>query len=118
MKGTKLPVLPPEGFVRIPVVLQVLGIGRTALYTGIKEGKYPEPVRIGPRTSPWRVEDIREFIAKYSKKSLAAQGKNKPLPKKVGKRIIAISGELEITMDWVTQDCPKSRKNKYDDDRA
>ncbi len=118
MKGMKLPVLPPEGFVRLPVVLQVLGIEKTTFYMGIKDGKYPQPVKLGPRTSAWRVEDIREVIAKYSKKYLAAQRKNKAQPMKAGKRMITISGELEIKMDWITRDCPKTRKNKHDDDRA
>lgn len=57
------PVLPPEGFVRLPVVLQVLGIGKTSLWTGIREGRYPRPVKLGPRTAAWRVEDIRALIA-------------------------------------------------------
>ena len=59
------PILPPEGFVRLPVVLRVLGVGKTAFYMGIRDGKYPAPVKLGPRTSAWRVEDIRALIAKF-----------------------------------------------------
>lgn len=58
--------LPAEGFVRLPVVLKVLGIGRSSFWAGIKAGRYPKPVKLGPRTSVWRVEDLRELIAKYS----------------------------------------------------
>lgn len=60
------PVLPPEGFVRIPVVIAVLGIGKTSFLTGVREGKYPKPVKLGPRTSAWRVEDIRAVIAGFA----------------------------------------------------
>lgn len=55
--------LPQEGFVRLPVVLRILGIGRTAFYSGIARGDYPKPLRLGPRVSVWRVEDIRKLIA-------------------------------------------------------
>ncbi|MCC8108175.1 MAG: AlpA family phage regulatory protein [Planctomycetes bacterium] len=59
------PTLPTEGFVRLPVVLGVLGIGKTSFWRGIHDGRYPHPVKLGPRTSAWRVEDIRAVIAKY-----------------------------------------------------
>lgn len=60
------PVLPPEGFVRLPVVLAVLGIGKTSFLARIREGKYPKPVKLGPRISAWRVEDIRAIIAGFA----------------------------------------------------
>ena len=56
-------VLPPEGFVRLPVVIRVLGIGKTTWWCGIKAGRFPKPVKLGARTSAWRVEDIRALIA-------------------------------------------------------
>lgn len=56
-------VLPPEGFVRLPVVVRVLGIGKTTWWVGVKDGRFPKPVKLGPRTSAWRVEDIRALIA-------------------------------------------------------
>lgn len=57
------PVLPPEGFVRLPVVVKVLSIGKTTWWCGIREGRFPKPIKLGPRTSAWRVEDIRALIA-------------------------------------------------------
>ena len=57
------PILPSEGFVRLPVVVKVLGIGKTTWWVGIKEGRFPQPVKLGPRTTAWRVEDIRALIA-------------------------------------------------------
>lgn len=56
-------VLPPEGFVRLPVVVRVMGIGKTTWWAGVREGRFPKPVKLGPRTSAWRVEDIRALIA-------------------------------------------------------
>ena len=49
--------LPTEGFVRLPVVVRVMGIGRTTWWVGVKNGRFPKPVKLGPRTSAWRVED-------------------------------------------------------------
>lgn len=60
------PILPPEGFVRLPVVLRVLGIGKTSFWQGIKDGRYPKPVKLGPRIAAWRVEDIRALIASFA----------------------------------------------------
>ena len=58
--------LPAEGFARLPQVLHVLGIGKTCLWDGIKEGRFPRPVKISPRVSVWRVEDIRNLINSYA----------------------------------------------------
>ncbi len=58
--------LPQEGFVRLPQVLHVLGIGKTSFWEGIKTGRFPAPVKLGPRTAVWRVEDIRNLISRIS----------------------------------------------------
>ena len=55
--------LPSEGFVRLPVVLHVLGIGKTSFWKGIQNGRFPKPVKIGARIAAWKVEDIRSLIA-------------------------------------------------------
>jgi predicted DNA-binding transcriptional regulator AlpA len=68
MKKEISPILPPEGFVRIPVVLAVLGVGKTSFLAGVREGKYPKPVKLAPRISAWRVEDIRAVIARFANK--------------------------------------------------
>ncbi len=59
-------ILPQEGFVRLPQVLAVIPVSKTNFWNGIKTGKYPQPVKIGARTTAWRVEDIRELIAKIN----------------------------------------------------
>ncbi len=58
-----VPVLPSEGFVRLPVILAILGIGKTSWWNGIKAGRFPKGIKLGPKTSVWRVEDIRDLIA-------------------------------------------------------
>jgi predicted DNA-binding transcriptional regulator AlpA len=58
--------LPSEGFIRLPQVLHVLAIGKSSFWEGVKTGRFPPPVKLGPRTSAWRVEDIRALIAQLS----------------------------------------------------
>ena len=63
---SRLNPLPQEGFVRLPQILHALGIGKTTFWEGIKTGRFPAPVKLGPHTSAWRVEDIRGLIAHLS----------------------------------------------------
>ena len=58
--------LPAEGFVRLPAVVRAMGIGKTTWWVGVKDGRFPKPVKLGPRTSAWRVEDIRAVIASFA----------------------------------------------------
>ena len=64
-KHIENPVLPTEGFVRLPVILKVLSIGKTSWWNGIREGKYPKPSKLGTKTARWHVDDIRALIAKF-----------------------------------------------------
>ncbi len=64
-------ILPSEGFVRLPVVIRILGISKTTWWNGIRQGRFPKAVKLGPRTSAWRVEDIRALIS-----ALTESGRN------------------------------------------
>lgn len=59
--------LPETGFVRLPLILSVFPVSRSAFWAGVKAGKYPQPVKLSERTTAWRVEDIRALIASYDK---------------------------------------------------
>lgn len=45
-------------------VIGLLPISKSAWWLGVKEGRFPKPIKLGPRTTVWRVEDIRALIAK------------------------------------------------------
>jgi predicted DNA-binding transcriptional regulator AlpA len=55
-------ILPETGFVRLPLVLTLIPIARSSWWEGVREGRFPKPVKLGPRTTAWRVEDIRALI--------------------------------------------------------
>ena len=54
--------IPSTGFLRLPQILEIFPISKSALWQGCRTGRYPQPVKLGPRTTVWRVEDIRAFI--------------------------------------------------------
>jgi len=64
--------LPETGFLRLsqivgnpkanPPTPAIYPISSSSWWAGVKSGIYPKPVKLGPRTTAWRVEDIRELI--------------------------------------------------------
>jgi prophage regulatory protein len=57
--------LPVAGFLRLPQIIAPLGpipVSRSTWWSGVKSGRYPKPVKLGPRVTAWRIEDIRALI--------------------------------------------------------
>ena len=59
--------IPSTGFLRLPQVLELFPISKSAWWKGCATGRYPRPVKIGSRTTVWRAEDIRAFIEHVGK---------------------------------------------------
>lgn len=60
---------PSTGFVRLRSILAPNGpipVGRSTWWEGVRVGRFPKPVKLGPRTTVWRVEEIRDLIEKAS----------------------------------------------------
>lgn len=55
--------LPETGFVRLPTILKVYPVSKSTWWAGVKDGQYPQPVKLGPKITAWRVEDITDLIA-------------------------------------------------------
>ena len=58
---------PETGFVRLNSILGPEGpipVGKSTWWAGVKSGRFPESVKLGPRTTAWRVKDIRSLIDK------------------------------------------------------
>ena len=60
--------IPSTGFLRLPQVLKLFPISKSAWWQGCRQGRYPQPVKLGPRTTVWRAEDIKAFIEHAGKK--------------------------------------------------
>jgi prophage regulatory protein len=60
---------PRTGFVRLSSILAPIGpipVGRSTWWAGVRSGRFPKPVKLGPRTTAWKVEDIRDLIERVS----------------------------------------------------
>ena len=55
-------ILKYTALIKLPDVLQLYPVSRSTWYQGIKLGKYPPPIKIGPRSSAWRLSDIYKLI--------------------------------------------------------
>ena len=64
--------LPATGFLRlsqivgnpkaVPPIPAIYPVGRSTWWQGVKAGRFPAPVKLGPKTTAWRVEDIRKLL--------------------------------------------------------
>lgn len=65
--------LPETGFLRLPQIIgdpkaeppipAIIPVKKTCWWEGVRTGRFPKPVKLGPRVTAWRVEDIRSLIA-------------------------------------------------------
>ncbi len=49
------------GYVRLVDILAPVGplpISKSTWWAGVKEGRYPAPIKLGPRITAWKVDDI------------------------------------------------------------
>lgn len=66
--------LPETGFLRLRDILPdrkngrpgLIPVSRSTWWAGVKSGKFPSGVLLGPNTRAWRVEDIKALIANMS----------------------------------------------------
>lgn len=65
------PSLHVRGLLRLPQVLSMIPISKSSWWEGCRTGRYPKPIKLGPRTTVWREEDIAAFI-----ENLGKQGTN------------------------------------------
>ena len=52
----------PCGFYRLPQILELIPVGKSTWWAGVKSGKYPPSIKIGSRTTVWRAQDIHDLI--------------------------------------------------------
>ncbi len=65
--------LPETGYMRLsqilgnpkatPPVPPIIPISKSTWWVRVKSGMYPQPVKLGPKITVWRVEDIRSLLA-------------------------------------------------------
>jgi prophage regulatory protein len=58
--------IPDTGFVRISQILEVIPLGKTSWWAGVKSGRFPKPIKLTEHTTAWRAEDIHKLIKQLS----------------------------------------------------
>lgn len=63
---------PHTGYLRLPHIIgdrkaeppipPIIPVSKSTWWAGVKSGRFPKPVKLGPRTTAWRAEDICKLI--------------------------------------------------------
>jgi len=71
------PPLPVTGFLRLPHIIgnpkarppipPLIPVSKSTWWAGVKSGRYPAPVKLGPRVTAWPVESIRALIERVAR---------------------------------------------------
>ena len=64
--------LPQTGYLRLnqiignstaePPIPAIIPVSKSTWWAGVKSGRFPRSVKLSPRITAWRVEDIRNLI--------------------------------------------------------
>ena len=64
--------LPETGFLRLsqiignrkakPPIPALIPVSKSTWWAGVSSGRFPKPIKLGPRITAWRVEDILALI--------------------------------------------------------
>ncbi|MBN8179976.1 helix-turn-helix transcriptional regulator [Roseibium aggregatum] len=62
---TDLAELPRTGFLRLKSIIAPNGpipVSKSTWWAGVKDGRFPKPVKLGKRITVWRVDEIRTLL--------------------------------------------------------
>lgn len=63
MKTNDTPTLPPTGYVRQSrLIPHIIPFSSSTLWRKVKAGEFPAPVKLSPRVTAWRAEDVRAWM--------------------------------------------------------
>lgn len=66
--------LTKDVLLRLPQVLMVVPIPKSSWWRGVKEGRYPQGIKLGPRTTAWRASEINALIDRLTAESRGSGG--------------------------------------------
>jgi predicted DNA-binding transcriptional regulator AlpA len=56
-----------NSLLRLPQVLALIPVSRSTWWAGCRTGRFPKPVKLGPRISAWRAGEIAAVLENFSK---------------------------------------------------
>lgn len=54
------------------IIPDILPISKTSWWNGVKSGLYPQPVKLGRRTTAWRESDVMKIVSQGIKSDQGA----------------------------------------------
>lgn len=62
--------IPETGYLRVRQIIgdrskgipAIIPVAASTWWAGVQVGRFPKPVKLGPKTTVWRAEDIRALI--------------------------------------------------------
>jgi prophage regulatory protein len=51
-----------DRLLRLRQVLEIVPVSRSTWFAGIRSGRFPRPISLGPRISAWRFRDIQKIL--------------------------------------------------------
>ena len=105
--------LTKSGFIRLELIIAPKGplpIGRSTWWRKVNSGHFPKPVKLGPNTTAWKVEDIRALIDSLAAQEDAAPSKVAPINAKIphGLAVAQSPAASENRADSSVEQCPSS----------
>ncbi|NUY34925.1 AlpA family phage regulatory protein [Paraburkholderia sp. JPY303] len=61
-----------DSLLRLPEVLALIPVSRATWYAGVKSGRYPAAVSLGPRCVAWRASEIQQLVTHGTRDALSA----------------------------------------------
>lgn len=58
---------------RLPKVIDKVGLGRDSVYRGVREGWFPKPIKLGERASGWLEHELDAFLEKRAAERIPAE---------------------------------------------
>jgi prophage regulatory protein len=69
--------LPDTGYLRLPQIIgdqrrhppapPLIPVSKSTWWQGVRDGRFPKPVKLGVNTTAWRVEDILALIERLGR---------------------------------------------------
>ena len=88
------------GLLRLAQVLEIIPVGRSTWWAGVKCGRYPKSVKIGRRITAWRTEDIDALKKSFSGSGGSSSGAPAAMTPPIRTPLFSDRGE-----DWVERLC-------------
>lgn len=67
MHNTALNNLSQSAYIRLPEILNLLPIGRSTWWLWVATGKAPKGIKLGAKTTAWKLSDIQKLLDDLSK---------------------------------------------------